>query len=87
MLRNVEPLVAQGEMRATDYAYLEDRVMLQLTGRQRCYGTQMECHNNHLRTAPLVDAANVDTLRARVGLGPVAAHQAQMLAHGGGCGE
>lgn len=46
-LRLIEPLVSTGEATPRNYAYLYDRVMLKLVGRQR-YGTQLNCQNGRL---------------------------------------
>jgi hypothetical protein len=69
-LRLMEPLVAQGEVSKQNYAYLYDRVMLKLAGKQR-YGTQMHCRDERLVPQPLEDEATVNRLRAEMGLGTV----------------
>jgi hypothetical protein len=43
-LRLMEPLVAQGEVTKQNYAYLYDRIMLKLAGKQR-YATQVMCRD------------------------------------------
>lgn len=70
-LRLMEPLVAEGEVSKQNYAYLYDRVMLKLAGKQR-YATQVMCDASGRRPLALEDEANVDRLRQEMGLGTVA---------------
>lgn len=67
VLRLMEPLVASGEVRKQEFAYLYDRVMLKLAGKQR-YGTQVHCSKGVRGPMPLEDEARLDALRAEVGL-------------------
>lgn len=70
-LRLMEPLVAENEVSKRNFAYLYDRVMLKLAGKQR-YATQLTCENGERVAQPLEDAERVDELRAEVGLEPFA---------------
>lgn len=70
-LRLMEPLVEQDEVSKQNYAYLYDRVMLKLAGKQR-YATQVLCTDGVRRPQPLEDEANVDVYRAEMDLEPVA---------------
>jgi hypothetical protein len=54
------------------YAYLYDRVMLSITGKQR-YGTQFACRAKRMTLLPLEDPAAVDSKRASVGMGTMEA--------------
>ncbi|KQO55537.1 hypothetical protein ASF14_04020 [Sphingomonas sp. Leaf257] len=76
-LRLMEPLMAKGEVSKDDYAYLYDRVMLKIAGKQR-YATQAMCDNGRRVPQPLEDEKAVDRLRADVGLAPVAVYLAGM---------
>ncbi len=71
-LSRMEPYLDNGGVRKRDYAYLWDRVAVNY-GRKQRYGTQpdWECENGKMALQPLEDAANVDQLRAEMGLGPV----------------
>ena len=84
MLRLMEPFAARAEVARRDYAYLYDRVMLKLAGKQR-YGSQMECVGGRYAPQPLEDAANVDRLRATMGLGTMADDAAQIAKEYGPC--
>jgi hypothetical protein len=72
-LRLMEPLVSDGEVSRSSYAYLYDRVMLKVSGKQR-YATQLDCSNGKRVAQPLEDEAAVDRLRAEVGLNPLASY-------------
>lgn len=71
VLRLMEPLVAEGEVSKQNYAYLYDRIMLKLAGKQR-YATQVMCQGGVRQPLPLEHEADVDGLRAEMGLGTVA---------------
>jgi hypothetical protein len=83
-LRLMEPLVAQGEVSKQNYAYLYDRIMLKLSGKQR-YGTQAECRGGRLVPQALEDDAAVNRLRQEVGLGTVEEYMAVMNERSGPC--
>lgn len=84
VLRAMEPLLRSGDVSKTDYAYLYDRVMLKITGKQR-YGTQAMCDSGRRLPQPLEDAKVVNLRRAEVGLNPVAEYLAEMDKSFGGC--
>jgi hypothetical protein len=66
-----------GQADPTEVAYLEDRVAVNRGQAQR-YGTQVRCRDGRPEPAtPLVDAADVDELRAEVGLQPLAEYYEQ----------
>jgi hypothetical protein len=77
MLRLMEPLAEKGEVSKSNYAYLYDRVMLKLAGKQR-YGTQVECRDGRRIPLPLENEADLDRLRETVGLGSEAEYVTQM---------
>ncbi|MGB3471316.1 MAG: DUF6624 domain-containing protein [Erythrobacter sp.] len=70
-LKLMEPLVEQREVSPQEYAYLYDRVMLKLAGKQR-YATQVTCEGGQRVARPLEEPERVDGLRAEVGLEPFA---------------
>lgn len=67
VLRLMEPLAERGEASKSNYAFLHDRIMLKLAGKQR-YGTQVHCVDGKRRPRPLEDEAALDGLRAEAGL-------------------
>ncbi len=71
MLRLMEPLVPQGEVSKRNYAYLYDRIMLKLNGKQR-YATQVMCENGERVARPLEVPERMDQLRAEMELEPFA---------------
>ncbi|APX66801.1 hypothetical protein AV944_14310 [Sphingomonas sp. LK11] len=77
VLRAMEPLVPGGEVSKKDYAYLYDRVMLKIAGKQR-YATQAMCVNGLRKPMPVEDEKAVDRLRADAGLKPVKDYVAGM---------
>lgn len=83
-LRLMEPLVASGEVTKQNYAYLYDRVMLKLTGKQR-YATQATCRGGKRMPHPLEDEEVVDRLRAEIGLNPLPAYMADINKMVGEC--
>jgi hypothetical protein len=85
VLRMMEPLVASGETSAQNYAYLYDRIMLKLTGKQR-YATQMTCTDGEFVPQPLEDGIDVDANREEAGLSSLKEYQARMLDAYGRCG-
>lgn len=70
VLRLMDPLLEQNEVSKSNYAYLYDRVMLKLAGKQR-YGTQVLCTDGVRRPLPLEDEAKINVHRAAMGLDPV----------------
>lgn len=77
VLERMEPLVASGEIAASQYAYLYDRVGLATSGRQR-FGTQMYCAGpQDWRPRPLEEPAQLDRLREEVQLPPMAEYAAR----------
>lgn len=83
-LRLMEPLVATGEVSKGNYAYLHDRVMLKLAGKQR-YATQVTCEKGRRVPLPLEDAATMPRRRAEAGLKPFADYLIQMRELAGDC--
>ncbi len=76
----MEPLAAKGEILAANYAYLYDRVMLKLTGRQR-FATQITCEGGKRVPRPIEDGVDTNLERAEMGLGPLADYIAGMDKH------
>ncbi|WP_237709144.1 DUF6624 domain-containing protein [Sphingomonas elodea] len=70
-LRLMAPLAARGEVNKRNYAYLYDRVMLKISGKQR-YATQVTCTAGKRVPLPLEDAAKMPALRSEAGLEPLA---------------
>jgi hypothetical protein len=66
-LRLMTPLADKGEVNRRNYAYLYDRIMLKLAGKQR-YATQMTCKGGKRVPQPLEDEARLPALRAEAGL-------------------
>ena len=83
-LRLMEPLTAAGEVSKRNHAYLHDRVMLKLAGKQR-YATQAMCRGGKRLPQPLEDEAAVARLRAEAGLDPLPGYLAQLDATFGAC--
>ena len=70
-LRLMEPLAAKGEVSKRNYAYLYDRVMLKLNGKQR-FGTQIGgCDGDDYALLPLEDEKRLDELRTKHDLEPI----------------
>lgn len=84
VLRLMTPLAAKGEVSRRDHAYLYDRVMLKIAGKQR-YATQMTCRAGKRVPQPLEDASAVERWRGEAGLEPLAAYAASMEALFGPC--
>jgi hypothetical protein len=83
-LRLMAPLVASGSVSKSNYAFLYDRVMIKLAGKQR-YGTQSRCLNGTHVTLPLESPDRVDALRAEMGLDTVADNLARIARLYGPC--
>jgi hypothetical protein len=74
----------KGEMRGSALALLEDRVRLR-EGRKQIYGSQVtRTRADEWEPLPLEDEAKVDTLRAGVGLGPIADYLQRFATQSGG---
>jgi hypothetical protein len=71
VLRLMEPLAERGEVSKSNLAFLYDRIMLKLAGKQR-YGTQYHCVDGQRRAQPLEDELAVDRLRREAGMGTLA---------------
>jgi hypothetical protein len=84
ILRLMEPMLPAGGVHPNNYAFLYDRVMLKIAGRQR-YGTQAVCRSGAYVAQPLEEADAVDTLRATVGLEPLATYLQTLSANSAGC--
>lgn len=70
-LRLMEPLAAKGEVSKRNYAYLYDRVMLKLSGKQR-FGTQIGgCDGEEYALLPLEDGERLNEFRAEHELEPI----------------
>ncbi|MEM6857541.1 MAG: DUF6624 domain-containing protein [Pseudomonadota bacterium] len=69
-LRLMEPLAAQGDVSKGNYAYLYDRIMLKLTGKQR-FGSQITCKDGERAPHTLEEPDRIDDLRAEMGLDPI----------------
>lgn len=75
VLTLLEPLVAKGETEPSNFAYLYDRVASG-EGRPQRYGTQGRCVGpGKWEPDELENSAEVDALRATVGLAPLAAYK------------
>jgi hypothetical protein len=83
-LRLMEPLLAKGDVNKSNYAYLYDRVMVNIGGEQR-YGTQMTCHAGKLVPHLIEDQADLAKRRAAMGLQPMADYLKTMESLPSGC--
>jgi hypothetical protein len=77
VLRLMEPLLPTGEVSRADFAYLYDRVMVKITGKQR-YATQTTCQKGKPVLQPLEDEGQVNRLRTEIGLEPVSKYLKEM---------
>ncbi|MBR0553634.1 DUF6624 domain-containing protein [Stakelama marina] len=84
VLRLMRPMAETGDVRKDNYAYLYDRVMLKLTGRQR-YGTQATCADGKHVPLPLEAGIDVDAERAKMGMPPIAEYIADLNGMFGPC--
>lgn len=89
-LRLMEPLIAKGDVDKANYAYLYDRIMLKLSGKQR-FGTQfMGCKSSEYKLRPLEpevatgDAA-LDAVRKSMEMEPIAEYRKSMVEAFGPC--
>ncbi len=69
VLRLMTPMVDRGDVDATSYAYLWDRVAVNSKQKQR-YGTQGYFERRKYILRPVEDPKNLDKRRAKVGMGP-----------------
>ena len=69
-LQLMEPFLAQAEVSKRNYAYLYDRIMLKLQGKQR-YGTQITCIDGEHAPHALEEPDRLNTLRAQMELGSI----------------
>jgi len=83
-LRLMEPLIPLGEVDRKNYAYLYDRVMLKIVGRQR-YATQMTCKGGRYVPQPLESEGLVEKRRREMGLGTLREYEQQMVKVVGAC--
>lgn len=83
-LRLMEPLVPKGEVSKPNYAYLYDRVMLKLNGKQR-YATQMTCEKGNRVPLPLEDETAIRQLRSDMELNALADYIKGMNRNAGPC--
>jgi hypothetical protein len=84
-LRLMEPLVVKGEVSKPDYAYLYDRIMLKLNGKQR-FGTQFGgCDGEEYKLRPLEDEKQLAKLRAEYELQLISEYRASMKKMAGPC--
>lgn len=83
-LRLMEPLVSTGEVDRKSYAYLYDRVMLKVAGKQR-YATQLTCRNGRFVPQPLEDEHMVDTRRREAGMDTLVEYETRALHDMGPC--
>lgn len=84
-LRLMEPLAAKGDVSKPNYAYLYDRIMLQLSGKQR-FGTQFSgCEGAEYKLRPLEDEAQLDRLRQEHELEPISDYRKSMTDSFGPC--
>ena len=84
-LGQMESLLQTQNVSAKDYAYLYDRVMLKLVGKQR-YATQFECRDGARSPQPLeADIASADRYRAAAAMESVAENAARMEQTYGAC--
>lgn len=74
MLDTIAAAFTRGEVDGQSYAMLYDRVTVQAGGRQR-YGTQARLVSDALVFDPIEDSSRVDSLRATVGLPPLAVYR------------
>ena len=77
MLDTITRAHERGEVDGQAYALLYDRVIVQAGGKQR-YGTQARLVGTRLVFDPMEDSLHVDSLRATVGLPPLAEYRRVM---------
>jgi uncharacterized protein DUF6624 len=77
MLPTLQAMAARGELRPADLALFTDRVLVE-HGKPQRYGSQFNPTGGRMVPFPIADPARVDSLRATVGLPPMAEY-ARML--------
>ncbi len=86
-LRHMESLLDDLDVSARDYAYLYDRVMLKIAGKQR-YATQFECQDGIRGPQPLEsDIASADRYRSAAGMETFSQNLSRMNETYGPCPE
>jgi hypothetical protein len=84
-LRLMEPLAAKGEVSKANYAYLYDRIMLKLSGKQR-FGTQLSgCEGSEYKLRPLENEKQLTELRLQYELKPISEYRKSMKDNFGPC--
>ena len=84
-LRLMEPLAAKGDVSKRNYAYLYDRVMLKLAGKQR-FGTQFSgCDGDEYKLRPLENEKRLTELRLQYDLEPISEYRKSMKDSFGPC--
>ena len=85
VLRQMENMLESEDASARNYAYLYDRVMLKVSGKQR-YATQFECRDGKYVPQPLErDIASSDRYRAAAGIETVAENAKRINNNYGAC--
>lgn len=76
VLRDLKPMVAQGDVSGIDVAYLEDRIAVAEV-KPQVYGTQGFCVDGGCSPFPIAAPEQVDQRRKAIGLEPMAEYQKQ----------
>jgi hypothetical protein len=74
ILRDLKPMVAQGDVSGIDVAYLEDRIA-SAEARPQIYGTQGVCEGGAWSAFPIAHPEQVDERRRAMGLEPMSEYQ------------
>ena len=77
VLARMAALLASGEVVASNYALLHDRIAMH-DGKPQRYGSQLDCRDGRMRLHAVEDRQRLDELRASVGLEPIAAYLRDM---------
>jgi hypothetical protein len=77
ILKTLQPLATAGEVSGQDIALLTDRIAVD-AGQPQIYGTQATIQDGRVVLSPIVDSAQVDTRRARLGLPALAVYLSQL---------
>ena len=86
VLRLMAPLVKTGDLNPKNYAYLYDRVMLKLVGKQR-YATQLTCRGGRYVPQAVEDDSMMETLRRDAGLDPLPKYIERATKNMGPCSD